>query len=136
MQSNGLEFSPDFKTLYVSDTGAQMVEHGVDYSRMATLYAFDVVEKKYLRNRRIFAYVDAGVPDGIHTDTEGNVYAGCGDGVQVWNEEGRLLGKFKVDNGSSNFAFVPEGMIIFNEYRLFLVTMAARGRELARDFGV
>jgi gluconolactonase len=84
----------------------------------------------------MFAYIDTGVPDGIHTDTDGNVYVGCGDGVQVFDVEGRLIGKLRIDGGSANFAFVPDGMIIFNEYRLFLVTMAARGRELARDFGL
>lgn len=135
VQSNGLEFSPDFKTMYVSDTGAQLVELGKNFTRPATMYAFDVVDQKYLQNRRVFAYVDDGFPDGIHCDMDGNVYAGCGDGVQVWDLEGRLLGKIRVPGGSANFAFVPEGMIIFNEYRLFLVTMAARGRELARDFG-
>ena len=34
-------------------------------------------------NRRVFAYVDTGIPDGIQIDKNGNVYAGCGDGVQV-----------------------------------------------------
>jgi len=135
VQSNGLEFSPDLKTMYVSDTGAQLVELGQNFTRPATIYAYDVIDQKYLQNLRTFAYADDGFPDGIHCDTDGNVYAGCGDGVQVWNSEGRLLGKFRIDGGSANFAFVPEGMIIFNEYRLFLVTMAARGRELARDFG-
>jgi gluconolactonase len=135
VQSNGLEFSPAFKTLFVSDTGAQLVELGQNFARPATLYAFDVVGGKYLLNRRTFAYVDTGVPDGIHCDTEGNVFVGCGDGVHVFSPEGRLLGKIRVDGGSANFAFVPDGMIVFNEYRLFLVTMTARGRELERDFG-
>lgn len=135
MQSNGLEFSPDFKTLYVSDTGAQLVELGKNFTRPASIYAFDVVDNKYLQNRRTFAYVDEGVPDGMHCDTEGNLYVGCGDGIQVFNPEGRLIGKVRVEDGSANFAFVPDGMIVFNEYRLFLVEFAARGRELARDFG-
>lgn len=34
-------------------------------------------------NRRVFAYIDTGVPDGLTLDTHGNVYAGCGDGTQV-----------------------------------------------------
>lgn len=34
-------------------------------------------------NRRVFAYADTGIPDGIQLDTNGNVYSGCGDGVQV-----------------------------------------------------
>jgi gluconolactonase len=137
VQSNGIEFSPDFKTLYVSDTGAQGSRRfGYDGSRPATIYAYDVVDQKYLRNRRVFAYADVGIPDGIHTDTNGNVYSGVGDGVTVWNADGLLLGKFKVQGGSANLAFVPGGMIIFNEYRLFLVSIAAVGREVARDFGV
>lgn len=27
--------------------------------------------------------MDAGVPDGLQVDLKGNVYSGCGDGVQV-----------------------------------------------------
>lgn len=34
-------------------------------------------------NRRVFAYADTGIPDGIQLDANGNVYSGCGDGVQV-----------------------------------------------------
>jgi gluconolactonase len=136
-QSNGIEFSPDFNTMYIADTGAQgSLRFGYDASGPATIYAFDVVDQKYLRNRRVFAFVDVGIPDGVHTDTKGNLYAGVGDGVSVWNSDGLLLGKFKVQGGSANFAFIPGGMIIFNEYRLFLVNMAAVGREVARDFGV
>ncbi|KUJ19874.1 uncharacterized protein LY89DRAFT_682711 [Mollisia scopiformis] len=45
-----------------------------------------------LANRRTFAMPGVGIPDGINTDSEENVYAGCGDGVNVWDAEGRLLG--------------------------------------------
>lgn len=53
-----------------------------------------------------------------------------------WNQEGILLGKIVVDGGSANFAWVPNGMYIFNEYKLFKVTLRAQGRTVARDFGV
>jgi len=47
-------------------------------------YAFDVdPETQTFLNRRVFAYVDTGIPDGVQIDKDGNVYAGCGDGVQV-----------------------------------------------------
>lgn len=47
-------------------------------------YAFDVdPQTQAFSNRRIFAYSDTGVPDGIQVDTNGNVFSGCGDGVQV-----------------------------------------------------
>ena len=49
-----------------------------------TSYAYDVdPTTQAFKNRRVFAYVDNGVPDGIQVDTEGRVYSGCGDGVQV-----------------------------------------------------
>ena len=51
---------------------------------MLAQYAFDVDPKSQaFMNRRVFAYVDSGIPDGIQVDTDGNVYSGCGDGVQV-----------------------------------------------------
>ena len=47
-------------------------------------YKFDVDPvSKVFTNRRIFAYIDNGVPDGINIDEQGNVYSGCGDGVHV-----------------------------------------------------
>ena len=47
-------------------------------------YAFDVdPDSQTFLNRRVFAYVDTGIPDGVQIDKNGNVYAGCGDGVQV-----------------------------------------------------
>ena len=47
-------------------------------------YAFDVdPDSQTFLNRRVFAYVDTGDPDGIQIDKNGNVYAGCGDNVQV-----------------------------------------------------
>ena len=48
-----------------------------------------------------------------------------------------LLGKFAVANGGvNNFAFVPDGMYIFNAYNLFKVTIKAEGRTVKRDFGL
>jgi hypothetical protein len=47
-------------------------------------YAFDVDPVTHVfKNRRVLAYSDCGIPDGIEVDTNGNVYAGTGDGVQV-----------------------------------------------------
>ncbi|GAB7357919.1 hypothetical protein MBLNU230_g0086t1 [Neophaeotheca triangularis] len=134
---NGIEFSPDFKHLYVTDTGQHTFPNKDNLTDPATIYRFDMTEDgKRLRNRELFAYADNGLPDGIHTDTEGNVYSGVGDGVAVWNPEGVLLGKFAVEGGAANFAFVPGGMYIFNEYRLFKVGLKAQGRTVKRDFGL
>uniref|UniRef100_H3GGD0 SMP-30/Gluconolactonase/LRE-like region domain-containing protein n=1 Tax=Phytophthora ramorum TaxID=164328 RepID=H3GGD0_PHYRM len=133
-QLNGIEFSPDYKTLYVSDTGAQETE--LDLTRPATIYAYDVVDNKRLANHRVFAFADSGIPDGVHTDTEGNLWAGCGDGVHVWNSEGILLGKIYLGETSNNFAFAPGKVFVFANARLWVVEgINALGREVCKDFG-
>ncbi|KAG6587075.1 SMP-30/Gluconolaconase/LRE-like region [Phytophthora cinnamomi] len=133
-EPNGLEFSPDFSTLYVSDTGAR--ESDLDLTRPATIYAYDVINNKRLGSKRMFAVADSGIPDGVHTDTDGNVWAGCGDGVHVWNSDGVLLGKIYIGEASSNFAFAPGKVFVFADYRLWVVEgINALGREVCKDFG-
>ncbi|KAF2758651.1 lactonohydrolase [Pseudovirgaria hyperparasitica] len=133
-QPNGLEFSPDYKTLYVSDTGAR--HYDSNSTRPATIYAFDIDDAKRLSNRRTFAYIDKGFPDGIHTDTAGNVWAACGDGVHVFDPAGKLLGKVFIGETSNNFAFLPNGLLVFSNSRLWLVDgLNVLGREVCKDFG-
>ncbi|CZT05938.1 related to lactonohydrolase [Rhynchosporium graminicola] len=78
---NGIAFSPDEKTAYITDT-AQSPEAP---TASKTIYAYDVTSGPgpLLANRRTFAMPSVGIPDGIKTDKAGNVYAGCGDGVNV-----------------------------------------------------
>jgi gluconolactonase len=136
LQPNGLEFSPDYKTLYVSDTGAILAD--TNFTRPSTVYAFDVIEDhKALSGRRTFAYADTGIPDGLHTDTEGNLWAACGDGINVWNPAGVLIGKIWIGVTSNNFAFLPGAMLVFSNQQLWLVeNLKAVGREVSKDFGV
>lgn len=134
---NGLEFSPDYKHVYVTDTGSNSFGV-VNRTLPASVYRFDVTaDGKRLQNRQLFAYADRGIPDGIHTDMKGNVYSAAEDGVHVWNPEGQIIGKFGVGGkGSNNFLFVPGGMYIFNAYKLWFVGIKAEGRTVKRDFGL
>ncbi|KAH7325512.1 hypothetical protein B0J17DRAFT_722987 [Rhizoctonia solani] len=154
---NGVQFSEDFRTCYVSDTGFVSAvsgdPHPNDGRRPGTIYAFDVVTAPQgsnprlypptLTNRRVFAFTDSGMPDGIKVDTEGNVYAGCFDGVHVWNKYGALLGKILLGldeitqtsegptgKGCSNLVFVPGGLLIFSEERMYLAKIKAKGALL------
>lgn len=86
-------------------------------------YAFDMTYysgQPFLTNRRLFAMADTGIPDGIKCDVHGNVYSGCGDGINVWSAGGVLLGRVLVDGGAANFCFGRDGsMYILNEHRLW-----------------
>ncbi|KAL8294805.1 hypothetical protein RB600_000663 [Gaeumannomyces tritici] len=125
---NGLVFSPDGKRAYVTDTGLSHGVLGLNLSRPATIYRFDVEADGTWGNRKTFAYASSGVPDGVHCDAKGNVYAGVGDGVHVWNPSGKLIGKIFIGTGVANFAFAGKGrMVICAETKLFYATLGAEG---------
>ncbi|KAF5258766.1 hypothetical protein FOXYS1_10655 [Fusarium oxysporum] len=102
---NGIGFGPDGKKVYVTDTGIALGFYGRNLSSPASVYSFDVNQDGTLQNRKTFAYVASFIPDGVHTDSKGRVYAGCGDGVHVWNPSGKLIGKIYTGTVAANFQF-------------------------------
>ncbi|KAK8159122.1 gluconolactonase precursor [Phyllosticta citrichinensis] len=124
---NGICFSPDERTVYVTDTEWIYGDGSTDDMRVSTIYAFDVCDyhgSHFLCNRHVFAMADCGVPDGIKCDTYGNVYAGCGDGLNIWNPAGRLVAKVKVDGGVANFCFCDPGeIVLLNETKVWLLQL-------------
>ncbi|KAG6362620.1 hypothetical protein INS49_007712 [Diaporthe citri] len=126
---NGICFSPDELTVYVTDTDWIHGDGTTDLTRASTIYAFDVANysgQPFFTHRRLFAMADTGIPDGIKCDVHGNVYSGCGDGINVWSSGGVLLGKILVEGGAANFCFGKEGEIfILNEGRLWRAQLAA-----------
>ncbi|KAF5002725.1 hypothetical protein FGRMN_121 [Fusarium graminum] len=128
---NGLGFAPDGKRVYVTDTGIALGFYGRNLSSPASVYSFDVNEDGTLENRKTFAYVASSIPDGVHTDSNGRVYAGCGDGVHVWNSSGKLIGKIYTGTTAANFQFAGKGrMIVTGQTKLFYITIAAEGPKL------
>ena len=62
---NGIEFSPDFKHLYVTDTGVHTFPDKDNLTNPQSIYRFDITgDGKRLANRQVFAYSDSGFPDG------------------------------------------------------------------------
>ncbi|KLU83908.1 levo-lactonase [Magnaporthiopsis poae ATCC 64411] len=132
--ANGLTFSPDGKFAYVTDTGYTHGKEGNNALNPATIYRFEVADDGTFNNRRTFAYVSAGIPDGIHCDTKGNVYTGCGDGVHVFNPSGKLIGKIFLGTGVANFNFAGKGrMVICAETQLYYATIGAEGAVVASE---
>jgi len=132
VRDNGLAFSADGNTAFVCDTGGSGGFLGNNSTLPATIYAYDVDPiSQAFKNRRVFSYVDSGVPDGIQLDSAGNVYAATGEGVQVWNSAGKLIGKIFVGSVSSNFIFTGMGtMAVLAETKIFFVKFAAEGQNL------
>lgn len=105
---NGLCFSPDYKKLYIVDTGAAK-----------NIRVYDVTDGTKLGKGKDFA-VNKGVladkqgkggSDGVKCDVDGNVWASAGwvgdgfDGVHVFTPEGQLMGHIKLPETGSNLCF-------------------------------
>ncbi|PZU24281.1 MAG: gluconolactonase [Shinella sp.] len=99
-QPNGLAFSPDETKLYVADSA---VSH--DPSAEPIIRVFDVVDGRRLANGRVFCRLDAGLPDGLRLDTQGNLWTSAGDGVHCFAPDGTLLGKILVPQTVANLTF-------------------------------
>ncbi|PWZ00801.1 calcium-dependent phosphotriesterase [Testicularia cyperi] len=128
---NGLAFSPEGDTLYVSDTSP--IYNGVtspNATHPASIYAFGVNTDidsgfQWLGPRRVFAWPETGIADGIKVDTQGNVYTGTGDGVSVFSKHGKpILKVFMPQTGGVNLVFAQHGrLVVTAQERIFLVQL-------------
>ncbi|WP_334174009.1 SMP-30/gluconolactonase/LRE family protein [Pseudoxanthobacter sp.] len=107
-QPNGLCFSPDERTLYIADSGRS---HG--FADGHHVRAFDVAEGR-LRNGRVFAVIEPGVPDGMRVDARGNLWSSAADGVHVFAPDGSPIAKLRVPEAVANLTFGgPKGNRLF-----------------------
>lgn len=96
---NGICFSPDYKKLYVADTGMPR-----------DIKVWDI-DGKALRNGKRFVQLDipgTGAPsaaDGIRCDTDGNIWAGARPGVQVIAPSGERIGMIRLPETCANVCF-------------------------------
>jgi gluconolactonase len=91
LNTNGIIFSPDDKTLYVTNGG--------------TIVAFDVKGTGTLANRRDFATLAMGSGDGLAVDSEGRLYVTSGPGVQILDKTGKYLGLIPTPRSVISVAF-------------------------------
>ncbi len=99
---NGLCFSPDYKKLYVADTGDPK-----------DIQVFEVADNK-LRNKKRFTDMKlgakSGAADGIRADVDGNIWAGANggagyDGVHVFTPQGQRIGMILLPEICANLCF-------------------------------
>ena len=98
-QPNGLGFSPDGRTFYVSDTSRAM---GGDTHE---IIAFDVAAEGALSGRRLFRSIEPGIPDGFVVDERGWVWTTSEAGIQTFAADGTPLGLIETPNLCANCDF-------------------------------
>jgi gluconolactonase len=104
---NGICFSPDYRTVYVVDSGAT---DGPAYD--ANIIAFDIDGGgATVSNPRVFADFKPGFTDGIRCDRDGNVWCSWGwggpdtNGVRVHAPDGTALAVLHTPEAVANLCF-------------------------------
>jgi len=108
---NGLELSPDEKTLYVVNTKDES-------DKGSTVWAFDVNSDGTVSNKRAFAALELSAEnaakadgvsgaDGTAMDVAGNLYVATtqGVGIQVFDKAGAYLGNIPCPTACNNLSF-------------------------------
>lgn len=104
---NGVQLSPDEKTLYVANTAGEY------------LLAYDVLEDGGIGQKRNFAKLSgyrkgdngtfSSCADGIAVDEKGRVYVATNAGVEVFGSGGEALGVIPFPRKPQNLAFGGAG---------------------------
>ena len=111
---NGLCFSPDYKKLYVADTGSSHYKEATKEIKV-----WDVVDGNKLAKGRTFTSMElevdgekkSGQADGIRADVDGNIWSSAGwvgwgyDGVHVFAPDGDRIGQIRLPEICSNVCF-------------------------------
>lgn len=106
---NGIGFSPDGKKMYVANSDsekARWYEYSINDSLKITSgkIVWDATEQ---------AKTEKGLPDGLKVDAQGNIFATGPGGIWIFSGDGKLLGKIKLEEATSNCALTADGKTLF-----------------------
>ncbi len=116
---NGLCFSPDENLFYVGEAG-----------KAHQIWVFEVRSDHTLANGKVFATLEQGAPDGMRTDDQGRLYVAAGNGIQIFEPKGQLIGTIPVDEPPSNLCFGgSDRKMLFISARtsLYMIPLLVRG---------
>jgi gluconolactonase len=106
---NGIGFSPNGKKMYVANSDsekARWYEYSINDSLKITSgkIVWDATEQ---------AKTEKGLPDGLKVDAQGNIFATGPGGIWIFSGDGKLLGKIKLEEATSNCALTADGKTLF-----------------------
>ncbi len=120
---NGIGFSPDEKTLYVSNSDPNQ----------KLWMAYDVKDDGTISNGRVLFDVTSetasGLPDGLKLDKQGNLFAAGPGGVWIFSPQGQHLGTIQPQEAPANVAWGDDGKTLYMTARtgLYRIRLNTQG---------
>jgi len=121
---NGIAFSPDGNTLYVSNSEPKKLWMKYDVAKDGSVsngkVLFDVTNVR-----------SSAVPDGMKVDSKGNIYGSAAGGIWILSPEGKHLGTIKLPENASNCNWGDDGksLYITAVTSVYRVKMAVAGEK-------
>ncbi len=118
---NGIGIFPGGKKILISNSD----------STKACWYIYDLDKNGMFTHGRIFYSSQKaikhnnGLPDGLKIDKQGNVFAAGPEGIWIFNQTGKLLGKILIDDLASNCSLSADEktMYVTNNHRILKITL-------------
>ena len=122
---NGVTLSPDFKTLYVAQSQggeAWLMSYPLDEQG-------NVGKGKILYDATPLSKKDKGMPDGVKTDQQGNIWCTGPGGVLIITPEEKLLGRILTGHLTANCAWGDDGSTLYMtaDYYIMRIRTNAKG---------
>lgn len=118
---NGIGLSPDEKYVVVANSDP----------KKAVWYRYEFngtsfTAGKILYDATALTATEKGLPDGLKIDAKGNIFATGPGGVFIFNLEGKLLGKIKLKEATSNCALSRDQKTLYITNDMFLLRVKMR----------
>ncbi len=98
----------------------------------AIWYQYEINENDSLNNGKIFydatvnVKTEKGLPDGLKSDKQGNVYASGPGGIWIFNIDGILLGRIIIPEATANCALSPDEKTLYITADMYLLRVKMR----------
>jgi len=117
---NGIAFFPGEKKMLVANSDPNAanwyVLDATDPLATPTLFYSATNERDGLK----------GLPDGLKIDNKGNVFTSGPGGIWIFNPEGKVLGKIKLDEAASNVALSADEKTIYITNDMYVLRVKLR----------
>jgi len=119
---NGLAFSPNGKTLYVSNFGPERFVNAYDVGADGAVGKARVLIQYGPEEKR------PGGPDGLKVDSAGNIWTTGPGGIRIVTPGGKVLGQLVLPEVAANLAFAEQGAVAYITASSSIYKVALRTR--------